>query len=80
MMPIFPLASFNGGGYKLIKVTVPTYQKLHIVVFPQQAKNELVQRPIQLQLVINSTVSKETDGIILQHYNHLFFLFCLLIG
>ena len=32
---VFPLATPYGGGNKLIKLPVPTYQELDILVFPQ---------------------------------------------
>ena len=38
---VFPLAAAYDGGYKLVKFTVPTYQELHIFMFPKQSSYKM---------------------------------------
>ena len=62
VIPDKPLLAFDSGGNDLVKISVPSDQELHILLFQKQCMNQRLHTILRLTKCRDDPVSKKTNG------------------
>ena len=62
VIPNKPLLAFDSGGNDLVKISVPSDQELHILLFQKQRMNQRLHTILRLTKLRDDPVSKKTNG------------------
>ena len=62
VIPYNPLLAFDSGGNDLVKISVPSDQELHILLFQKQRMNQRLHTILRLTKLRDDPVSKKTNG------------------